>query len=356
MALRFIEGFDLNAASSAANDIYLERKATVSGAPELGTGFKIGSSVASNSYVLTTPEFADQDVWILNWAWFLSEAGLSGQAAGIRILRGGSEQLSVDIRSFGAEGDDRFYVDIKRDSTTLATAGPFWCAKWYQFELKVTIDPSSGTYDLKVNGSTVVSDTGVNTAQQAVADADQFVFSLDNGNSTMNLDHVVVADDTGSLVNDFFGPALVVHALPASNGDETDWDTSSGSDHAALVNETMPNNNILTTEDAKRISSETVGDDDRFNYDHLADLGLPSGATIVGVGVETCAGMEASGSLDIRATFKDTGGSDVEGDSETVDSTALGVFVQFWEQNPVTTSSWTVTSIDAGQFGVKVQA
>lgn len=359
MAIKFIEGFELNAATSASDDFYLERKfSSVVGTPAQASGYLYGSAVSSSSLVLTTPAFADQDVWILHWAWRLDSAATASQAAGVRVLRAGVEQLSLDIRSFTGsdDQDDRFYVDIKRDATTIATAGPFWAQKWYRFEFKVTVDPSAGTYELKVNGTTAVSGTGANTAQQGVADADQFVFSLDNGLRTMRLDHVVIADDTGASVNDFFGETLVAGRLPNADGDDLDWTPSSGSAHYSLVNEAMPDSNVLTTLDPQRVTSDTVSDVDRWHVENLASVGVPSGASILGVQVETCARMEASGSRTLRAAFKDTGGSTAEGDDFVVDTTAFGVTLQVWETNPATASSWTVTSVDAGQFGVKVQA
>lgn len=356
MAIRFIEGFELNAADSASSDTYLKRKfATVTGTPAVGNGLRLGSAIASSSLALTTPEFTDQDVWILHWAWNLDAAASTSQAAGIQIRRAGAVQLTLDIRA-NSSREDRFYVDIKRGATTLASAGPFWSAKWYSFEFKVTVDPSAGAYELKANGTTVASGTGVNTADQAVADADQFRFSLDNGVRTMRLDHVVIADDTGANVNDFFGETLVIDLLPSADGDDLDWSPSSGSAHFSLVNEVMPSASVLTTLDPQRVSSETPGDLDRWQFQDLASDGVPSGATILGLGVETVARMEASGSRTLRPIFKDVGASTAEGDSVVVNDTAFTMVTQIWEQNPALASSWTVAGVDGGQFGIKVQA
>lgn len=359
MAIRYIEGFELNAANSATEDQYLERKnASITGTPAVATGYLLGSSLSSASYVLTTPEFTDNGTWILHWAWYFSSVATSSQAAGVRILKGGSEQLSLDVRSYTGsdDQDDRFYVDVKRGATTVDTAGPFWAAKWYVFEFKVDIS-TTGSYELKVNGVSAISDAGpVNVADLASADADQFVFSLDNGVRTMRLDHVVIADDTGAVNNDFFGQTLVIDLLPDGDGDDTDWTPNSGSVHYDRVNEAMPSANVLASLDPQRVASATVSDVDRWTVEDLDDDGVPSGATILGVMVETCARMEASGSLDLRAVFKDTTAATAEGDSFTVSDTTFDVFLQVWETNPATAASWSVATIDAGQFGVKVQA
>jgi hypothetical protein len=358
MAIRFIEGFELNAATSTAFDQYYERKmAGIQGTPAQTDGYRIGSALDGSSYKFTTPEFTDQDVWILHWSWYFDSVATSSQGAGIDILKASTSQLTVNVRSFTgvSDTDDRYYVDIKRGATTLATVGPFWSSKWHTFELKVTIDPAAGAYELKVNGVSEVSATGVNTADTAAADADQFIFSVDNGIRSMRLDHVIVADDTGANVNDFFGQCLVVELLPNGEGDDLDWTPSTGTTHYSLVNEAMPSGIVLTTEDAKRVTSETATDVDRWHMGNLATLGVPSGATILGMSVETCAAMEASGTRDLRPVFKDTTAATAEGTSFSVTSTAFDTFVEIWEVNPATSAAWTVATVDAGQFGVKVQ-
>ncbi len=358
MVLRYIEGFELNAASSDVTDIYLERKLTVEfGIPVVGAGYLIGSSISSSSYIFLTPEFTDDDTWVVNWAWFFPTVATASQAAGIKFFKGGVKQFDAAIRnSESLDPGDRFFVDLKRGAVTLATAGPFWADNWHLFELKVTIHTSTGAYELKVDGVSEVSDTGVNTADTGGNDADQLKFSLDNGSRNMLLDHVVVADSTGADNNDFLGQTIVVEGLPISDGDDTDWNPSTPGAHFSLVNEAMPNANILTIEDPKRVTSETVTDFDRYNMGHLFDAGVPVGNAVLGVSVETCAGMEASGSRTLRAAFKDTGASLGEGASVVVNDTALSVLVQLWDTNPATAAAWTVTTVDDGQFGIKVQA
>lgn len=359
MAIRFIEGFELNAASSTTNDQYLERKfATITGIPGSAAGHKVGLALTGESAILTTPEFADQDVWIINWAWNAASVAQTGQAARMTIRRAGVEQLRVAVRAYnGVNSDDRFVLDIQRGATTLATVGPFWAGQWYNFQLKVTIDPSAGAYELKVDDVSVASDTGVNTADAGVADADAFRWSCDNGTSNLSLDHIVIADDTGTDTNDFFGPVLVTSALPRADGDDLDWTPSEGSTHFSLVNEVMPNNNVVITEDPKRVTATTVGDVDRWLMDTLTTTwALPTATAVLAVGVETCAAMDASGSLDIAPVFKDATAATATGTPFTVDDTAYEVSVQIWEENPALAAAWTLADIDAGQFGVIVNA
>tara|TARA_R110002094_G_scaffold220250_1_gene192775 strand:+ start:14187 stop:15293 length:1107 start_codon:yes stop_codon:yes gene_type:complete len=368
MTIRFIEGFETNAATGSSTDQYYERKfASTAQSPQSVVGRYAGLALQSSSYSFVTENYTAGDVWILHWHWFLNECGNTGQAAGVTISDGTGDQLELAIRSYvGDDNDDRYLLDLKRGATVLATAGPFWSEVWMSCQLKVTIDPTNGAYELKVAqagsvGSspvTVMSDVGpVNTANQAVADADRFEFSLNNGPRTMVLDHVVICDDAGAVNNDFLGEVFVAGLVPNLDGDDSDWNTSAGADHAALVNEIMPSATVTGVDDPERITSETIADYDRWFMQGLdAVKDIPTGTAIYGVSVETTASMEASGNRDLRPVFKDTTAAVSEGIVFNVTGTAWDTYVEIWETNPATAATWSVSTVDAGQFGVKVNA
>jgi hypothetical protein len=145
--------------------------------------------------------------------------------------------------------------------------------------------------------------------------------------------------------------------VPRLDGDDTDWNTSAGADHAALVNEVMPSALVASTFDPERITSETIADYDRWYMQGLdAIKNIPTGTTVYGVSVETTASMEASGTRDLRPVFKDTTAAVSEGTVFAVLGTSWDTNVQIWETNPATAATWSVALIDAGQFGVKVNA
>lgn len=368
MAIVFIEGFETNAATGASTDQYYERKfASVGTGPQSTPGRYAGLGLQSSSYVFETKPFTAGDVWIIHWHQFLNECGNTGQSAGITISDSSGDQLELAIRSYiGDDNDDRYVMDLKRGATVLGTAGPFWAEEWVSCQLKVTIDPTNGAYELKcaqknsVGSSpiTVISDAGpVNTANQAVANADRFEFDLNNGPRSMILDHVVICDDSGAVNNDFLGEVFVQGLVPRLDGDDTDWNTSAGTDHAALVNEVMPSSNVTGTEDPERITSETIADYDRWFMQGLdAVKDIPTGTSVYGVSVETTASMEASGTRDLRPVFKDTTAAVSEGTVFSVTGTAWASDIAIWETNPATAATWSVSTIDAGQFGVKVNA
>lgn len=360
MVLRFIEGFDMDSATSATTDLYYDRKfAVASGTPNSASGLRAGFSISSNSYKFTTPEYTDNGTWIIHWAWFFdSGIAVTSQEAGITLYRGGVEQLRLRLRShLAVENGNRYVIDVYRGATLLGTSPAFFADKWHTFEFKVDVHITTGSYELKANGTSVLSDAGpTNTADTGSSDADAFEFSCDNGGNVMRLDHVIVADDTGATNNDFFGESMVLYALPDAVGDDSDWVASGGGAREALVNNGPIISNIATN-DATRITSETVNDEDRFSYDDLLTTwGIPNATTLLGLQVESMVSMEASGTRDIRATFKDTGGTATTGTSAAVLGTSWVTEMQMWETNPVTAVAWTASSVNDGQFGIKVQA
>jgi len=367
MAIRLIEGFEQTAATGSLTAQYFERKyASLFSGPGSAPGYLGGLSLQSSSFAFTTKTFTAQDTWIIHWWWFLNQAGTTSNTAGFYIRDSGGVQLALVIRSATgvSDNDDRYYIDLNRGVTTLASAGPFWAESWLSGQLKVTIDPTDGAYELKVAQTnsvgktpvTVMSDAGpVNTADQGTSGADRFLFDSNNGPRTMQLDHLVICDDTGSANNDFLGEVYVGSLLPSADGDDLDWTPSTGATHYTLVNEVMPG--TPTTQDLLRVTSDTVSDFDRWFMQGLgAVLTIPTGTSVFGLSVETTAAMEASGSRDLRAVFKDGTAATAEGTSFTVTDTPWLTFVQIWETNPATAAAWSVSTVDAGQFGVKVQA
>lgn len=353
MAVRWIEGFELNGQSH-----YLERKLrNVSGSIVLTGGHRTGSALTSSTLSFDSPEFADQDVWIVNWWWKFESVEFGSQDAAVELTLDGDAQLSVVPRSYNSvDQDDRYYVDIKRGGTTLATVGPYWANEWHSFQLKATIDPSSGGYELKVDDVSEVTGSGANTANEGVANADGVHIDMGNGTHNMQIDHIVVADDTGGENDDFLGELLVQAALPISDGDDTDWLPSSGSDHYALVNE-AGSGVVVDTEDQKRVRSYTPGDDDLFSFtDMAAAFGLPTSHQVVAVSLETSARMDNSGSRTLQPRYKHSGGSDDIGAAWVVNDTEFATQTEIWDSDPVAAATWTLALLTAGQFGVRLQS
>lgn len=135
----------------------------------------------------------------------------------------------------------------RSDGTVLATsAGPvLTSAAWNHIEGRATIDPSTGAFEVRINGLPIASLTasGVNTRSQSVSETSQFEFSQSGGNPgslPVFLKDFIIWDTSGAQNTDFLGTCAVITLRPSSD-DVFTWGTSSGSTGFSLINEASPN-------------------------------------------------------------------------------------------------------------------
>ena len=342
MSLIFAESFGVN-----LDTVQLGRKwQTASGVVSSRvTGYREhGFALSSTNATLRTPDFTEQNTWVIGCAmWWAVRAASVGTK--IEFLKAGADQLTFEFVM--AEDGNVFSILVKRGSTTLDTVGPFFSREKAYFEFGATIRTGvNGAWEIKRDGVSQGSDTGVNTAEEASDGCDGFKITFDAAGATFRCGDIYIVDDQGAIRNDFLGPVKVLPIRPTSDGADSDWNPSTGSDHYALVDDA-----VGTPDDNSRITSFTPGDVDLFGY---GDLSLPTGITILGVIVESIAKMESSGTRTLRAKYRNAGDTRSNGASFVASTTAWAWFAHVWEQDPIAASDWTKTLVDAAQFGAEV--
>jgi hypothetical protein len=340
MSLKFAEGFGINRGS-----VQLGRKwATASGSLSAAVaGYKdVGIAIASTNATLKTPAFTDQAQWTFGAAiWWATRTASVGSK--ITLLRGGAEQCSFHF-DFSEDGNI-FNILVKRGSTLLDTVGPFFTREPAYYEFQVTAHTTTGAWEIKREGVSVGSDTGVNTADTGSNNADQIEIVFDSAGATMRFGDFVLMDDQGGAMDDFIGPMKVLAIRP--EGDSAcAWTPSTGVDNYALVDD-VPG----TPEDSNRVSSYTPTEEDIYTYE---DLSIPSGVTLKGVILESVSAMESSGTRTIRAVYENAATAQSNGSNEAKTTTVWGWHSQVWEQEPILASAWTVALVNAAKFGIEV--
>lgn len=266
---------------------------------------------------------------------FRISAALSFNHNFAHVNEGAAELLSLNVMTTGA-------VRVQRGSTVLATSvtTPVTIATWHYIELTALIAAASGTFDVRVDGVSVVSGTGLNTR---------------NGGSTGIWNGVLLGAGTVQGVNFDFDDLYVANdatfrgdhrviaiVASAGNGTHTAWTPSTGSDHGALVDEAAPNTSDY-------VSSGTVAQIDTFNF---AAIGVAG--TIAAMQVSHYAKADVAGARSLGNVSRIGG----------VDYASAGVeLAADWEYrtflslvSPATSVAWTVAEIDAAEFGPKVTA
>lgn len=341
MALKWFDGAELWSAGGYWNAAYL------AGSMASTTTFRVSPGTRSMSYnagFLQTPSLgALQNTWFVGFG-----LRISAQTSAMfewRVYSASTVQCFLRAIISGAG----FKLELVRGSTIIATTSAVYSLNaWNYFELKVVVRTgTNGSYELRANTVSQFSGSGVNLANGGADGADAHSFGHNSGGNDNFLDDIYICDDTGSANNNFLGDKVCVHVLPSADGASSTWSTSTGSNHAALVDDpnTAPN-------DSDYIHSDTNGNKDLFEFSDLPATGI---GTINGIMLSLRASMEATGSRVLRPKFRNSGGTEAAcGADQTINSTIVTEHPVFVEQNPVSAAAWTKSDIDGGQFGVEV--
>lgn len=330
-----------------------------------------------------TPQFTEQDTWIVQAAYRATgpmDGGLT-QDLGIVIRRQGTEQLRLSFIPASASGSrfdgEMYSVRVERGATVLAATDPiFYSREWVVFQFKVTIDPAAGAYEVKAmrrenesfTGSltTILSGSGVNTADDGVTGADQFQFNYYISAGASLWDHVWVMDDTGALNNDFPGKFLLVQGvIPNANGAQLDWISQGGQGSGATFFDALNDSASNIAGDVGRAVTENIGDIILMAFQVPGETGLPgfetgprisSLANVPGMIFHHVSAMENSGTLTVRPVYRNISDVRAEGNDLILTSTSFQGFYEVFEQNPVSAAAWTALEAIQMQWGLKLQA
>lgn len=347
MAGKWAEGFESHRQLNQAARKY----ATTSGNMSIQAGRVFGFSGAPQSNVWVTPSLGNADTWIIGFGFRLAShnTNIDNSGNGLYFEDGASEQFHIGFLSTSGSG---VRVQLFRGATLIGETADFDFGVWHYFEVKVTINDTTGAYEIRRNGVQVLTGNG-NTALNGNGGADVFAWRFSNNlSSAVRFDDVYVCDDSGASNNDFLGPRIIEAIEVTANGDTNQW----VNDNTSVVGV----NNFQQVDDAATstpdengsggtISSDTNGDLDLFT---MSDLQQITGTvSFVHIGVQ--AAMAAAGLRTLRFKYSD-GATVADGPSFVVNAVSYDEFTAILDTNPVTSAAWDVSGIDGGQFGVEV--
>lgn len=351
MAGRWAEGFESHRISSQQGRKY----ATQVGGMSQVAGRTFGNAGAPgvSGAILVTPSMGNNNTWIVGFGCFVAShnTNLNSSAQGMYFESGVNEQFHIELITTNGVG---FRVALYRGATLINETGNFPFSVWQYFELKVFINTTTGTYELRRNGVVEISGSGVNTALAGNVGADIFAFRWTTDQSSrLRLDDMYICDGSGSKNNDFLGPRIVEMVEVTANGDTNQWDNdNTGVPDANNFDQVNDSGGSAPDESGAggTISSDTNGEVNLFTMSDLQQI--TGNIDFVFLGIQ--AAMAAAGSRTLRFKFRHNSTTTVNGDSFVVNSTVYDEFIQVWDDNPVTAVAWDVTDIDAAQFGLEV--
>lgn len=261
---------------------------------------------------------------------------------------GGTIQIFLELTT-GGNIQARVNSSPTTGGTTYVSTVGYSISTWHWIELKIKISDTVGKIILKVDGTTGINQTNIDTAITAGSTTVTAVGFRSEGPGSTNggdflIDDLVILDDQGSVNNDFPGDTAIKTLLPNGNGNSSQLvgSDSNSTDNYLLVDET-------SLDTADYVGSATLNDIDLY-----AMTDLTGSPTIKAVCFSPVLGKADAGGRKyapmVRQSTTNYAGSDT--------SVPLGpaVVQVIYETNPATSSAWTATEVNADEFGVKVRS
>ena len=354
MSLLFIEGFDdgLMGTSGVPLGKWTEVNGNNSGVHadfgRNGIGFRGGASLGGSYVWMIKNHISDShDTWIVGIAvrekandHFDNDAGAS--TISFRSVADGVIHLGVGL---GAQHRIRA---IHGDDTVLGVSAiDTWASDaWNHLEVKVVIHDTAGSVVARLNGTTVLNLTSQDTRNGGtLAEVD----AIGHGGHRLlqtEMDDIHHLNGAGSAPhNDFLNDARVIPLFPDGNGN---YSNLTGSDADQTDNYLQVDENpIPVTTDYN--GSGTPGDEDTYTLDNH---GVAAG-TVHGIQVINYATKSDTGTIGGRNIIR-TNSLDFVGSDQNMTLSHVPVRT-VWEDNPDTTSLWTLSEIDALEAGFEVR-
>lgn len=379
MALRWIEGFEGTRISALYQRKYPDFTSTVVAAAPTGwqdRGNAIQCNGSGGGFDVTTPQLVAsvENTWILGWAWMFSDAsGLSGSQTtfpSVELHDGTGQQIQVEMLAYNESkgGGTYWKIQIRRGTTVLGTSTAIFNSDiWYYIEVKITVHPTTGSFETRWwrrNDTSATVDAGasdagpVNTAHQTTAGADRVRIALNSAPLTgasdpVLMDDLYVCDDTGSTNNDYLGKQVIEVITPNANGNSLEWTLAgTASDLTDAWGEDGATQSTLG--DDKRVTSDVTDQKELAAYTNLSQIRL---VTVRGLLLHTQHKMDTSGSRNFAPLLRKTTGSPANtlGTEVTVSGTNVTGSSEVFEEDPNTSAPWTITDINAAEFGVQTR-
>lgn len=233
---------------------------------------------------------------------------------------------------------------VTRNGTTLATGTTSLVANtWHYIEFKATINGSTGSYTLKLDGVQELTASSVNTQNTANAyiTAVRLHSIAENNGGAASLYDDLYFCDQNSPNGDFLGLISVEHKRPSGAGSNNDWTDSAGGTHYGSVDDTTPN------DDTDYVSSATVGHIDTYAFANRSFNGDIKFLQII------YNAKRDDATARVIAGVTRHGSTNYAGDSNSLTG-SYAYYTDVQDVNPGTSAAWTGDDFDAAEFGVKV--
>ena len=251
-------------------------------------------------------------------------------------------QSSVNYYLYLNDSDNSIGVNHQNGgSSRQSDPNVFSLNTWHYLEFHTVCDNTVGSYDIRIDGSTIISATGLDTVY-----------------SSYYISHVSIAESVDSVwVDDLYildgtsltplGDIEVVTLLPTADGNSS---AMLGSDSNYVDNWALVDNNAaIPPATTEYVGSATEGVKDTYAMGDLT--GTP---TVLGVQSTLYAAMTDTGPKSMRPVVR-SGTTDYTGTTVPLMNSVYKPIDEMWETDPDTAVAWTYGGVNAAEVGQEVR-
>lgn len=346
MALRWIDGFETYGVTSGTSSTGPNGKYTTGSSSDSSFTIKAGRLAGDISLqfgggaFLNTPTFGNDTTWTVGFGY--KQDQYTNEQEIFQFRDGTSVQCSVTVTQFG---ELKVYRGASFSLLGTTSGAAIQAGVWFHVEVKITFNGSTGTVDVHVNGVSVLSLTGKNTANSGNNRANNFRMEGNlNASDHGYFDDLYILDSTGSNNTTFLGPLKITAVFPNSDNGTNQWTTNgTGSHHYDRVNDNPPDKNT------SYLSDTVSGDLDIWGKQAT----VASMSNIRGVQQNTM--FETDSGTAFSVIQRLVSGATTSDDAGTAGTN--GTYTQaarVLETDPNTSALWTQSNLDTATIGIKV--
>lgn len=228
--------------------------------------------------------------------------------------------------------------------TSVAT-GIIATGTWYFIEAKVTISDTVGVIEVRVDGVTVLTLSGIDTKNSSAAYTTGVVITGQNGVNTADFNSFYYCDDSGTLNNSFLGVGEALLRLVNGAGSLAQWTPSAGSNY-----QNVDDSGSTHDSDTTYNETSTAGNEDEFA---VADIPV-TGGSVAGV-KQTTVMRKTDGGVRQAAPVINLGGGRSQRSTKTL-TTPYVFYQEVFETDPVDASTLTEAKVNAVKIGYNLIA
>jgi len=331
MALLWIDGFEGYGpvGTTTTSRIYARGYTYAGGSPNIATGRTYGYCLwcnISTGNLVITPTLTTNNTLIAGFAFQV------GGGMGLYFYYNGVQGPNISITSTS--------LTTSLGGTVLDTNTSFTLSNpWYYVEMKCVCHQTSGSIEVRLNGTLITSITGINT--QLGTETFYNIVRIVGGSSS-RLDDFYVCDGSGPILNDFQGVCKIAAIFPNSDTSTTQWTPSTGTTHYNLMSENPPDGNTTY------VSASTQDKTDLYGYPSLV-----GSSTILGIQINTQAYIVSGSSVLIESPIVSGEITEI-GDDVQLSSGGYIDIRRISMTDPATGLPWTIEGLAAAKIGMRI--